>query len=98
MIIKVLDRAAMGYDLSFEELKKFGDVVIYDNTSADELQKRAADAEVLVINKVKIGREFLADAKKLKLGDALAASSTYIASFPLEYRPENQISEYRHRH
>ncbi|MBQ9070456.1 MAG: hydroxyacid dehydrogenase [Clostridia bacterium] len=67
MIIKVLDRAAMGYDLSFEELKKFGDVVIYDNTSADELQKRAADAEVLVINKVKIGREFLADAKKLKL-------------------------------
>ncbi len=29
------------------------------------------------------------DAKKLKLGDALAASSTYIASFPLEYRPEN---------
>lgn len=29
------------------------------------------------------------EAKKLKLGDALAASSTYIASFPLEYRPEN---------
>lgn len=28
------------------------------------------------------------DAKKLKLGDALAAASTYLASVPLKYRPE----------
>lgn len=29
------------------------------------------------------------EAKKLKLGDALAAASAYISSVPLEYRPEN---------
>ena len=34
MIIKVLDRATMGFDLTFDSLKTFGDVVIYDETTA----------------------------------------------------------------
>ena len=31
-------------DLSWDELKKFGDVVVYDRTPADEVADRAAGA------------------------------------------------------
>lgn len=67
MKIKILDRSAMGLDLSFEKLSKFGELEIYDTTSAEELCERASDAEILVINKIKITEEVLRKAKALKL-------------------------------
>lgn len=67
MIIKVLDKASMGDDLSFDSLSKFGDVTIFDSTGEEELKNRIADADIILINKVKIGRETLLAAKKLKL-------------------------------
>lgn len=67
MIIKVLDRASMGFDLSFEPLKKFGEVEIYDTTTQDELPSRVADADVLVLNKIKITEQIINGAASLKL-------------------------------
>ena len=67
MKIKVLDRSAMGFDLSFESLSEFGEVEIYDNTSKEELCDRIADAEILVINKIKMNAEALRSAPMLKL-------------------------------
>ena len=67
MKITVLDRASMGLDLSFDSLCKFGEVIIYENTSADELKDRVADSDVIVFNKVKIGKEVFENAKNLKL-------------------------------
>ena len=67
MKIKVLDRAAMGYDLSFEKLRNFGEVEIYDSTRADELAERVSDADILILNKIKITKEILLRSEKLKL-------------------------------
>ena len=67
MKIKVLDRASMGLDLSFACLEAIGDVEIYDNTSPEELITRVADAEALVLNKIKINDEVMAAAKQLRL-------------------------------
>ena len=67
MLIKVLDRAAMGLDLSFEGLNKFGQVEIYDNTSNCELCDRISDANVLVINKIKLTEDVLKAAKHLNI-------------------------------
>lgn len=67
MIIKVLDRATMGFDLTFDSLKKFGDVVIYDETTADELPEKTADADILVLNKIKITEKIMSCASNLKL-------------------------------
>ena len=67
MKIKVLDRSAMGFDLSFDSLLAFGEVEIYDNTTADVLCERLSDAEILVINKIKLTRQVLESARALKL-------------------------------
>lgn len=67
MLINVLDRASMGFDLSFDSLKKFGDVVVYDSTSAEELEERSKNADVLVLNKIKITKEIIENSKNLKL-------------------------------
>lgn len=67
MLIKVLDRASMGSDLSFDALMKLGETEVYDNTSADELIERSRGADVLIVNKVKITKEVITNAKNLKL-------------------------------
>lgn len=67
MKIKVLDRASMGFDLSFEQLKKYGDVEIYDTTSKEELIEKTRDADVLVLNKIRITEDVISNASNLKL-------------------------------
>jgi len=67
MKIKVLDRAVMGTDLSFEKLNLLGDVTVFEGTAGEELMQRVADANVLILNKVRITREIIMGAKELKL-------------------------------
>jgi glycerate dehydrogenase len=42
-------------DMSWDELKKLGDVTVYDQTTPDKLIERAKDAEILLSNKVVLG-------------------------------------------
>ena len=67
MKITVLDRIAMGEDLSFSSLEPLGELTVYDTTSAENIFERTADAEVIVTNKVKITKEVMQRAKKLRL-------------------------------
>lgn len=67
MKITVLDRAAMGLDLSFDILSDFGEMELYDNTTEDKVKERIATADIVVINKIKMTEEVLRSAKKLKL-------------------------------
>lgn len=54
-------------DLSLEPLNKFGEVVVYDLTSYDEIAERVKDADVIICNKTVLNAETLALAKNLKL-------------------------------
>ena len=67
MKIVVLDRYSLGEDTPLDGLMKFGEVTVYDKTSSDEIEERVADADVLVLNKVRITESILAGAKCLKL-------------------------------
>ncbi|MBR5528128.1 MAG: hydroxyacid dehydrogenase [Clostridia bacterium] len=67
MKISVLDVATLGDDLNFDAINRLGDVTVYDVTKADEVQERICDAEVVILNKVKLNSENLPYAKKLKL-------------------------------
>ena len=67
MLIKVLDRFAMGLDTPFERLHSLGEVEIYDRTDNDTLIARVRDAEVLILNKVRITRDVINAATKLRL-------------------------------
>lgn len=45
-------------DLSWQPIQKMGDVTIYDRTAPDEIVSRSKDAEVVIVNKVRIsGKE-----------------------------------------
>lgn len=67
MIIKILDKSTIGNDISANPLRNFGEVYEFDSTGASELLERVADADVIIVNKVKINREVLSAAKRLRL-------------------------------
>ena len=67
MKIVVLDRNAIGEDTPLDGLLKFGDTDIYNKTDSADIIERLADADVAILNKVKITRDVVASSKKLKL-------------------------------
>lgn len=58
--------AANPGDLSWDELKALGECVIYDRTAPEEVLERAADAEVVLTNKVVITADMMAALPQLK--------------------------------
>ncbi len=53
-------------DLSWEQLRKYGDLTVYERTKPEEIIERAKDAEILIINKSYISAEILEELPKLK--------------------------------
>lgn len=73
MKIVVLDGyTANPGDLSWEDLKTLGSCTIHDRTAPDEVLERAAEAEVILTNKVLIDAEHLAALPCLKYIGVLA--------------------------
>ncbi len=54
MQIAVLDAATLGEDLSLEPLEQFGEVTVYPTTDADDIPERIREADVVIINKIKL--------------------------------------------
>ncbi len=59
-------------DLSWDELSALGECTIYDRTAPEQLLERAADAEILLTNKVVITAEHLASLPALRYIGVLA--------------------------
>ncbi|GAA0128493.1 D-2-hydroxyacid dehydrogenase [Methanococcus maripaludis] len=67
MKIVVLDGYAMNSgDLSWENLKKLGELSIYDRTLESEVVERISDSEIVITNKVIIGKEVFEKCKNIK--------------------------------
>jgi glycerate dehydrogenase len=67
MKIVVLDGYTLNPgDLSWDELAELGDLVVYDRTPAKLVAVRAAGAEVLIINKVELGENEMANMPDLR--------------------------------
>lgn len=67
MKITVLDADTLGADLSLEPLRRLGECIVYPSTAQSEVAARISDSDVVVLNKIKLNEENLADAKKLRL-------------------------------
>ena len=67
MRITVLDAATLGADIFMDLFKEFGEVTIYQNTSPSEVEEHVREAEVLLLNKVKLNAENLKNASSLRL-------------------------------
>ena len=89
MKISVLDVDTLGDDLDLSELNKLGEVRVYPLTLQDEVIDRIKDAEVLILNKVKLNSENLPYAKNLKL---ICITATGFDNVDVEYCKKNNIA------
>lgn len=79
MKIVVLDGYTLNPgDLSWDELKTYGDLTVYDRTPPELVTERAIDAEVLFTNKVILERESLKQLKNLKYIGVLATGTNAV--------------------
>ena len=67
MRIVMLDAKTLGNDIGFDELDALGELTVYGSTAPDEVEERIADADVVVLNKIKLNGTNLKNAKNLKL-------------------------------
>ncbi len=67
MKIVLLDRASIGFDTPISVLERFGELAVFDASSPEEAISRSSDADVIVLNKVKVTRELIENSKNLKL-------------------------------
>ena len=73
MKIVVLDGYTLNPgDLSWDGIRTFGDVTIYDRTPADKIVERAAGAEIVFTNKTPLNKEVLNQLASLKYIGVLA--------------------------
>ncbi len=88
MKISILDAATLGDDLELSCFSKFGETVVYAVTEPNEVAKRISDSDVVVINKIKLNRENLPFAKKLKL---ICVAATGYDNIDIDYCREAGI-------
>lgn len=87
MKIVILDRATLGFDISVDIFSKFGEVVSYDMTKKEETKQRIEDADIVLTNKVVIGRNEMDDSR-VKL---ICITATGMNNVDLEYAKQKNI-------
>lgn len=87
MKIVILDRATLGFDISVDIFSKFGEVVSYDMTKKEETKQRIEEADIVLTNKVVIGRNEMDDSR-VKL---ICITATGMNNVDLEYAKQKNI-------
>ena len=67
MNIVLLDTATLGEDVDLSPIYALGEVTEYKNTAPKQVAQRIADAEVVMLNKIKLNATNLPNAPKLRL-------------------------------
>ncbi len=67
MNIVILDYKTLGDDLDLCGAEKFGTVIKYPTSTQDEAKERVKDADIIIVNKVKMVEDVVKNAPNLKL-------------------------------
>lgn len=67
MKIVFLEAGSLGNDMDFTSFEKFGDTLVYENTTSKECKTRTKDADIIICNKLKMCEDTLKNARNLKL-------------------------------
>ena len=89
MKIVILDSGTLGADINIEPIRALGNVIEHKFSAPDEVAGRLADADVAVLNKVKLNAENLANAKNLKL---ICVAATGYDNIDIEFCRTNGIA------
>lgn len=82
MKIAILDSGTLGDDLDFSIFEKFGRVEEYKMTDERQVQFRAMDVDIIIVNKVKLNAKTLGRAERLKL---ICVTATGYDNVDLDY-------------
>ncbi|MBQ8214526.1 MAG: hydroxyacid dehydrogenase [Clostridia bacterium] len=89
MQITFLDFETLGRDLTVERFCEFGNVTVYGNTQPMDVASHISDAEVVIVNKVKLNAENLSSAESLRL---ICIAATGFDNIDLEYCKKRNIA------
>ena len=89
MKITFLDASTVGNDIDLSIYEKFGEFKAYGSTSEVDFVEHVGDSDVIIINKVKVGRHNLPACKNLRL---ICITATGFDNVDLEYCRENGIA------
>ena len=67
MKIVVLDKNTLGEDIDLSPIYESGEVEVFESTAPDMIAERIKDADVVVINKIRLNENNLSNAKNLKI-------------------------------
>ncbi|MCH9814592.1 MAG: D-2-hydroxyacid dehydrogenase [Epsilonproteobacteria bacterium] len=87
MKIVILDKKTLGDDIDLGCFDRFGEVVMYGNTTKEETLERINDADIVVTNKVVIDRKIM-DKSNIKL---ICVAATGMNNIDLEYAKQKGI-------
>lgn len=88
MLIVMLDASTLGDDIDFSSLNSFGEVKIYGKTAPCDVAERIENADIVIVNKVKMNSEVLCSAEKLKL---ICITATGYDNIDVKYCAERGI-------
>ena len=89
MNIVILDYMTLGKDLDLSGAEKYGTVTAYPVTSQEDAPKRIENADVVIVNKVKMNEGVLKGAKNLKL---ICETATGYDNIDVEYCKSHGIA------
>ena len=89
MKIVILDSVTLGADVDLEPIRALGEVIEHKATEPEEVAANLADADVAVLNKVKLNGSNLSEAKKLKL---ICVAATGYDNIDVEFCRERGIA------
>ncbi|MBC5714770.1 D-2-hydroxyacid dehydrogenase [Roseburia sp. BX1005] len=86
MKIVFLDAKSIGEDIDLSGFDVLGEVVKYDFTTDEEVPKRAADADIIIVNKVNINEKTIGGAEHVKMVCVTATGTNNLDKEYLESR------------
>ena len=89
MKIVYLDAKTLGDDLDLSAVSELGEAVIYENTPQNEVKNVIVDADVIIVNKLKLNESNLPCATKLKL---ICITATGYDNVDINYCREHNIA------
>jgi len=89
MKIVFLDSKTLGDDIDLSAVYELGDVCINENTPQTEVKNKILDADVVVLNKLKLNESNLSSARNLKL---ICVTATGYDNIDIEYCKSRNIA------
>ena len=89
MKIVVLDASTLGADIDLSLYEKYGELTVYQSTADEEFADHVGDSDVIIINKLKVGRQNLPACPSVKL---ICITATGFDNIDTEYCKQKGIA------